>query len=100
MNNSTYRPLSHVGKRGLDYALSPLLVWLEKVEAQNVTALKAQRPHCQHCAGTDESDDTFDHLCPYCTPTHCVMCGNTKAPIEAGNYRYCRSCARQEEREL
>jgi len=55
---------------------------------------------CAHCNHTGESDDTFDRLCPHCTPEHCVICGSISAPIEAGNYRYCREHARQEKREL
>jgi len=76
--------------------------YAEEVATQNTKALKAQRIDCQHCNGTGtvSRDDRFDLLCPHCTPPHCVMCGNKVAPVEAGNYRYCRPCARQEEGEL
>ena len=54
---------------------------------------------CAHCDSTGKSEDTFDKMCPRCTPAHCCRCGIMVGLTHIGSYSLCRAHLAEERRE-
>lgn len=95
MSIPKYKP-PHSGERALDKSLSTLLVYFEEA-----VLLDNRSKPCAHCDSTGKAADTFDKLCPECTPIHCVRCGSTKRLTECratylSTYQLCPVCLADE----